>query len=331
MRTNYFSPIGLVIVLLLSCMAFFSCKKKTTESTPSNTPASSQRITEWATYDLDSLYSKDVYHYSGNNITEVTTYSSRMVKQHKLLLAYNGNQLSTITRYDTTGDTWIKRYVTGITAYSGSNPSEVVTQNYDQSGNETSKYKLTFTYTGNLLKGKTYYLYNSGSWTETEGFQYLYDNSSRILRMNYQSSNYNYNFSYTYIYQGNTMTTELDSSNLNGNLSITKYNCQYVNNQLSHVQDFDWNNNTWVLTYNETFQYNSEGNIINYQWVSVDLSYRDKEEFNYETRAGNFRLFAFIENGFTEFPGTSWPYPVKSTSTGPRNTWRNVQFISGIH
>jgi len=200
---------------------FISCRKKASESSG---PVSFQHITEWASYMDDALYHKEVFHYSGSNVSEIVCYSSGIVKQAKHLVTNNKNQISALTSYDTTGRTWYKLAETEVTQYNGSSPAEVITHEYDGSGYETGRFKIIFTYNGTLLAGKINYKYSSGSWTEINVYQYTYDNSSRIIRMSYQSPASNYSYNYTYLYQGNTLTTELDSTTLSGNMQITKWN-----------------------------------------------------------------------------------------------------------
>jgi|GEM_PF-1971644 len=310
MKKNYIFPIGLSIVLLLTGMLFFSCKKKTNEPSGST---SSQRITEWVTYENDTLYYKNVYHYSGNLLSEIIYYNSKLVKQYKIILSYSGNQISSYTRYDTTGGTWLKRSYTEVTLYNGSTPSEIITHSYDQSGTETGKTMRSIHFTGALITTKIYSAYSSGSWTETSRYEFTYDNASRLILEKYLSTLGGYESRYRYSYQGNNMTTELDSTYSNPSWYVWKYNCLYTNNKLTSVQEYDWNNSTWVLSYNESYTYNAEGNEIKYQGMSVDSTYKFREEITYENGAGNFRQFAFVYSGYMNLPGMPWPYPLKST------------------
>ncbi|MEI6681449.1 MAG: hypothetical protein WCO44_02415 [Bacteroidota bacterium] len=314
MYKKYFSPTGLAIVLFLTCLVFFSCKKKASETAVS---VSSQRITEWATYEADTLYSKNVYHYSGNLLSDLIFYNSRMVKLYKVVLSYNGSQIASYTRFDTTGGNWIKRSYTEVTLYNGSTPSEFIIHSYDQTGTETGKTKRSMVFSGALITAKIYYTYSSGSWTETSRYENTYDNASRLILMKYLSTLYGFEDHYRYTYQGNNMTTEQDSSYANPDWYVWKYNCQYANSKLSSVQEYDWNNNTWTLSYNESYTYNAEGNEIKYQGISADSTNRFREEITYEGGAGNFRQFAFIYSGYMNLPGMPWPYPLKSTVADP--------------
>ncbi|MEI6681448.1 MAG: hypothetical protein WCO44_02410 [Bacteroidota bacterium] len=313
----FFSPLRciLIIMMVMPGLMMISCKKKSSESSGS-TP--SERIIEWAYYANDTINSKTVFQYSGNQLSSAIDYhSSHLVKTAKTTFQYSGNQLISVTRYDTANGIWYKSSFTEVTSFSGTNPVEILTHSFDQAGNEYTAYKWIYTFGTAGLTSATWYNFSLGSWTESEKALCTYDSNKRIIATDITYNNGNEKYWITYLYQGNQITTELDSTKYSGSLDIWKYAMEYTGGRLTSSKGYDWNNNTWVQYNIENYTYNSLGNILIYQDQELNSQHKYREEFKYEAGSGNYRQYEAITGNYSPLvTGWPWPAPVKSTDGG---------------
>ena len=306
---------GLIIALLTVGFYFSSCKKKSDDNT-----VSSQRVVELAGYSNDTLLYNSVYKYSGNLISEIIV-SAAMIEVAKTTCQYAGDKITSITDSEISNGNWVKTYLTEVISYSGNNPTEIIEHNYAPNGNETNKYKYTFSYDGSIIKEASDYSYASGNWNESSRTIYTYDNNGRIIEVSHvYLSGHNWEYKTSFIYDGNTMKASIDSTLSNGTWQPwDKTTFEYENNRLKKSNYLYWANNSWVNYSYEMYEYNDRSNVTRHQWVDVSGQNSESSDFKikYEEGSGNFRQFELIRDMLVMIPGYPYPYPVKSTPPWP--------------
>jgi YD repeat-containing protein len=306
MRTK--STILIIPTIALLCgMLFLSmCKKKEPDPEPS---VQKQRLIEQIFFSSDIKMSTSTSSYSGELLNEIIDHDSTGMEWAKMVFEYNGNTITSFSRYEKTSGGWVKVSFSEINGYSGENPLEITTHYYDQSGVEGDRYKSVYTYEGPMLKKlEDFYLLGS-SWQLARFETYNYDSQGRIVQITDTSVYYN-GIVTTFTYDAVHMTECLLRAISQGSFTnIGKTIYHYAGNRLTGTTDYRWNSAIWAENGGSQFEYNAAGNLVRERFQGSGFFLR--VDFAYGEGGGNYRQ-CMKATGNDVLPGDPFPSPVKS-------------------
>jgi hypothetical protein len=198
--------------------------------------------------------------------------------------------------YNYSNGSWTKEGLIEIPGYSGNDPLQMIVHYYNASGQETGKHRTDFFYQGTLLIKEIHYTFNNGNWQYHDTYKYTYTSNGNIMQSLYYTdtlSSATYKEAFTW--SGSTLSTS--SSMLYQNNSwIDDYKDEFVysNGKCSKSSSYTMNNGNWEVSSITSFEYNSSGNFSKESWSYSDPNNIYSDVINYESGAGNFRIFVSI-------------------------------------
>ena len=313
------------LLLISAFILTNSCKDPDDDDNGGGSPTVYYRVVEWISYDDYQEEEKAVTTYVDNKINLIMGYEyqtkGEWVEDWKYEMNYPEQNTIVTDHLSKVNDIWELEY-TDVMSYDNSKLIEIVSY-YNDLGTLTPVYRETFDYNNNLLVQNTEYIEDEGGWYAIYRSDYEYDGSAlqKIYFYEHEGDVWDPSEMLAYKYQGGAidLVYYLDyNAGINDWDTTVEIGLEYAGGLLSKAKFMNHDMGVWYHFMDVNYQYDSHGNILSWDEISIVNGFSWKVQFAYEEGLGNFRqVFNHEAQGIWD---ACRPFPTKSSNSGVSRT-----------
>lgn len=301
-----FQPLA-TLLLIMSLAFAFSCKKKSSDETPSG-----YRLTSFTTFTNNVQTGSGLLSYSSNLLTEMRVTVPTTLKttiQFKSTLEYTDGEISRMSTYVGDGTNWIPYDLLNIVPSTVKGyPGIIEETQYDS---DTSQIRTVYQYIVNMgvpiISSEKYYYFQGTEWLPDGDYEYVYDDQYRLQSAVKYSQSGHELFVHRYVWQNKSVSEDYMNNSDSSQVSKTVY--AYQDDRVIKQTVFNLINNVWTRQNYTDYTYDGNGCLASETTTDSQTSEINRTVYTYSAGSGNLRDVLRCNGSSELWPGAPVPVP----------------------